>query len=74
MGNPVIHEATTENPDPAELMPVEVNSAFPEGAPSALTDEEKAKIDRFMISATTLRSLKRWPKRKGYLPQVARKR
>jgi len=42
---PIIHEATTVNPDPTELMPIEVKSAFPEGAISVLTVEEKNLID-----------------------------
>jgi len=41
----IVHEAITQNPDPTKFMPVEVNSAFPEGAASVLTPEEKAKID-----------------------------
>jgi len=42
---PIIHEAITESPDPAELMPVEVTSAFPKGAFSVLSAEEQAAID-----------------------------
>lgn len=45
---PIIHEAITENPDPTEFMPVEVNSAFPEGSQSLLTSAEKAKVDDFI--------------------------
>ena len=45
---PIIHEATSENPDPAEFMPVEVNSAFPAGAKSNLNAQEKAQIDKFI--------------------------
>jgi len=47
-GRPIIHEAVTESPDPAELMPVEVTSAFPKGAFSVLSAGEKAKIDEFI--------------------------
>jgi len=42
---PIIHEAITVSPDPAELMPVEVTSAFPKGASSVLSAEEQASID-----------------------------
>lgn len=45
---PIIHEATTENPDPAEFMPIEVTSAFPAGAKSSLNAQEKAQIDKFI--------------------------
>lgn len=43
--SPIIHEAITESPDPTQLMPIEVTSAFPEGAQSRLTSVEKAKIN-----------------------------
>lgn len=46
--SPIIHEATSESPDPAELMPIEVPSAFPKGAPSIFNPQEKAQIDRFI--------------------------
>lgn len=45
---PIIHEAITLSPDPTEFMPVEVNSAFPEGAASTLTTEEKTMVDRLI--------------------------
>lgn len=45
---PIIHEATSQNPDPTQLMPIEVPSAFPEGAPSRFNPQEKAQIERFM--------------------------
>lgn len=46
--SPIIHEAITESPDPAELMPVEVTSAFPRGAFSVLSAEEQAAIDNLI--------------------------
>lgn len=45
---PIIHEATSQNPDPTQLMPIEVPSAFPEGAPSRFNPQEKAQIDLFI--------------------------
>lgn len=45
---PIIHEATTVNPDPTEFMPVEVNSAFPKGSKSTFNSREKAQIDKFI--------------------------
>jgi len=48
VGSSIIHEATSENPNPAELMPVDVPSAFPKGAPSTFNTQEKAQIDRFI--------------------------
>ncbi|GAJ24273.1 unnamed protein product, partial [marine sediment metagenome] len=45
---PIIHEAITESPDPAELMPVEVTSAFPKGASSVLSAEEQVAVDEFI--------------------------
>lgn len=48
VGPSIIHEATSENPNPAELMPVDVPSAFPKGASSTFNTREKAQIDRFI--------------------------
>jgi len=48
MERPIIHEAITESPDPMELMPIEVSSAFPVSAKSVLSPEEKAKIDELI--------------------------
>lgn len=45
---PIIHVAITENPDPGEIMPIEVPSAFLPGVQSVLTAEEKANIDRLI--------------------------
>jgi len=45
---PIIYEATSVNPDPAELMPIEVTSAFPKGAESNFSTHEQAEIDRFI--------------------------
>jgi len=45
---PIIHEATSENPDPTQFLPVEVPSAFPAGKPSVFNAQEKAQIDRFI--------------------------
>lgn len=50
MITPIIHEAITLNPDPTEFMPVEVDSAFPEGAESALTSKERETIDDLIES------------------------
>ncbi len=44
----IIHEAITLSPDPEELMPIEVNSAFPKGAESHLTLKEQALIDKLI--------------------------
>lgn len=43
--HPIIHEAITLSPDPAEFMPVDVTSAFPAGAESTFNPQEKAHID-----------------------------
>jgi len=71
MVSPIIHEATSENPDPTELMPVEVPSAFPEGAPSKFTPQEKAQIDRFINEVPdkndTINYWLDWGDRKVYL-------
>lgn len=48
MITPIIHEAITVSPDPAEFMPVEVTSAFPAGAKSNLSAQEKAQIDKLI--------------------------
>jgi len=45
---PIIHEATSFNPDPHSLMPLDVESAFPEGEPSKLSSQEKAYLDRLI--------------------------
>lgn len=46
--SPIIHEVISQNPDPAEYMPLEVNSAFPEGAKSNLNSQERAQVDRLI--------------------------
>lgn len=46
----IIHEAITFDPEDFELLPkeIDVDSAFPEGAESNLTAEEKAIVDRLI--------------------------
>lgn len=48
MGNIIIHEAITENPDPTEFLPIEVDSAFPKGEESNLQESEKVEVDRLI--------------------------
>lgn len=70
---PIIHEAITLNPDPTEFLPIEVNSAFPEGAESTFSPQEKAYIDSLIEAVPDKNDTRAinywldWGKKKVYL-------
>jgi hypothetical protein len=45
---PIIHEATSFNPDPSSLMPLDVETAFPKGEPSKFSPQEKEYLDQLI--------------------------